>query len=202
MARAEVIALFGPTGVGKTAVALALADRLRAAGEQPVAVSADALQVYQGLEILTGAATADERARLEHRLLSFLPLDATFSAGQYAELAHAEIDGLLDAGPPPDRRRGHRPVPPRRADGAEPATAAPRWASASGGCASSSDMGRRCSTPSSPGARRGRRRTSRPGTGSGSSARSSCTTPESSSRPPSSPSCGRTPPGERPCSWA
>jgi tRNA dimethylallyltransferase len=98
MARAEVIALFGPTGVGKTAVALALADRLRADGEHPVAVSADALQVYQGLEILTGAATADERVRLEHRLLSFLPVDATFSAGQYAELAHAEIDGLLGAG--------------------------------------------------------------------------------------------------------
>lgn len=98
MARDQVIALFGPTGVGKTAVALALADQLRAAGEQPVAVSADALQVYQGLETLTGAATAAERAQLEHRLLSFLPVDAQFSAGQYAELAHAEIDDLLDSG--------------------------------------------------------------------------------------------------------
>ncbi len=98
MAPAEVIALFGPTGVGKTAVAIELADRLRAAGEDPVAVSADALQVYQGLEILTGAATAAERTRLEHRLISFLPIDATFSAGQFAELAHAEIDELLAAG--------------------------------------------------------------------------------------------------------
>ncbi|MDQ6745620.1 MAG: tRNA dimethylallyltransferase, partial [Actinomycetota bacterium] len=56
------------------------------------------LQVYRGLEVLTGAARAAERAQLEHRLLSFLPLDATFSAGQYAELAHAEIDGLLAQG--------------------------------------------------------------------------------------------------------
>jgi len=96
--RAELIALFGPTGVGKTGVALALADRLRELGERPVAVSADALQVYEGLEILTGAATAAERARLEHRLLSFLPVDAQFSAGQYAELAHVEIDGLLADG--------------------------------------------------------------------------------------------------------
>src|ERR1043165_7598276 len=39
-----VVAVFGPTGVGKTAVAIALADRLRAEGEDPVAVSADALQ--------------------------------------------------------------------------------------------------------------------------------------------------------------
>ena len=93
-----MIALFGPTGVGKTAVAIAFAQRLRALGEDPVAVSADALQVYAGLEILTGAATAVERAQLEHRLLSFLPIDATFSAGQYAQLAHAEIDELLEAG--------------------------------------------------------------------------------------------------------
>ena len=54
----QVIALFGPTGVGKTAVAVALADRLRGAGEDPVAVSADALQVYRGLETLTGAASS------------------------------------------------------------------------------------------------------------------------------------------------
>src|SRR5258708_4078038 len=94
----DVIALFGPTGVGKTAVAIALADELRSRGDMPVAVSADALQVYSGLEILTGAAAPAERSRLEHRLISFLPVDATFSAGQYAELAHSEIDDLLAAG--------------------------------------------------------------------------------------------------------
>jgi tRNA dimethylallyltransferase len=94
----RVIALFGPTGIGKTALAIALAERLREQGEDPVAVSADALQVYVGLETLTGVATPAERARLEHRLISFLPLDASFSAGQYAALAHAEIDALLAAG--------------------------------------------------------------------------------------------------------
>jgi len=94
----QIIALFGPTGVGKTAVAVAVAELLRARGEDPVAVSADALQVYAGLETLTGVASAAEQARLEHRLVSFLPLDATFSAGQYAQLAHAQIDELLAAG--------------------------------------------------------------------------------------------------------
>jgi len=94
----RVLALFGPTAVGKTAVALALAERLRGRGEDPVAVSADALQVYAGLGVLTGAASHAERARLEHRLVGFLPVTKTFSAGRYAELAHAEIDGLLAAG--------------------------------------------------------------------------------------------------------
>jgi tRNA dimethylallyltransferase len=93
-----IVAVFGPTGVGKTAVAIALAERLRADGEDPVAVSADALQVYRGLETLTGAATAAERARLEHRLVGILDVTETFSAGAYARLAHAEIDALVAAG--------------------------------------------------------------------------------------------------------
>jgi tRNA dimethylallyltransferase len=86
-----VLAIFGPTGVGKTAVALTLAARLRVEGEDPVAVSADALQVYRGLGVLTGAASPAEQQRLEHRLIAF-------SAGEYARLAHQEIDGLLAAG--------------------------------------------------------------------------------------------------------
>ena len=97
----SLLAIFGPTGVGKTALAFALADRLRARGERPVAVSADALQVYRGLETLTGVPTATQRARLEHRLVSILPVDARFSVGEYAELAHAEIDGLLAQGAAP-----------------------------------------------------------------------------------------------------
>lgn len=94
----QSVALFGPTGVGKTAVAIELARLLRARGEQPVAISADALQVYRGLEILTGVANAAQQAELEHRLVSFLPIDASFSAGQYAQLAHAEIDAALGEG--------------------------------------------------------------------------------------------------------
>jgi tRNA dimethylallyltransferase len=62
-----------------------------------VAVSADALQVYAGLEILTGAATPSEQLPLEHRLLSFLPVTEPFSAGAYARRAHAAIDELLAA---------------------------------------------------------------------------------------------------------
>jgi tRNA dimethylallyltransferase len=93
-----IAALFGPTGVGKTAVAVALAARLRRRGEDPVAVSADALQVYAGLETLTGVASTHEREQLEHRLVAFLAVDKRFSAGEYTQRAHAEIDELLVAG--------------------------------------------------------------------------------------------------------
>ena len=92
----HVLALFGPTGVGKTDVAIALAERLRAEGENPVAISADALQVYRGLELLSGAATQEEQERLEHRLIGFREPSGTFSAGEYAALAHREIDQALE----------------------------------------------------------------------------------------------------------
>jgi tRNA dimethylallyltransferase len=94
----EVIAIFGPTGVGKTAVALALGKRLLERGEDPIAISADALQLYAGLETLTGAPTPQERCELEHRLVGVVPITERFSAGAYAQRAHDEIDRALHAG--------------------------------------------------------------------------------------------------------
>lgn len=97
----QVLAIFGPTAVGKTGVAIAVADLLRARGEQPVAISCDAIQVYRGLEIISGAADAAEQAGLEHRLLGIVPVDGEFSAGRFANLAHAEIDQLIAEGRTP-----------------------------------------------------------------------------------------------------
>lgn len=95
----NVLAIFGPTGVGKTGVAIALAELLRQQrGEDPVAINCDALQVYGGLGVLTGAATAEEQAQLEHRLLGFVPVTEDFSIGDYMPLAHREIDAALEAG--------------------------------------------------------------------------------------------------------
>ena len=96
-----VIAIFGPTGVGKTAVSVELASLLRARGERPVAVSCDAIQVYRGLEILSGAADERERERLEHRLVGIVGIDEEFSAGRFAELARREIDALIADGRTP-----------------------------------------------------------------------------------------------------
>jgi tRNA dimethylallyltransferase len=97
----QAIAIFGPTGIGKTAVAIELAERLRACDRDPVAISADALQVYRGLETLSGAAGAAERARLEHRLLGIVPATDAFSVGEFMPLAHAEIDTALAEGRTP-----------------------------------------------------------------------------------------------------
>lgn len=97
----RVLGIFGPTGVGKTGVAVELAELLHARGEDPVAISCDALQVYEGLETLTGVASDEQRARLEHRLVSFVPVTEPFSVGDYMRCAHREVDAALAAGKRP-----------------------------------------------------------------------------------------------------
>lgn len=93
-----LIALFGPTGTGKTGVAIELARLLRSRGERPLAINCDAIQVYRGLETLSGAANREELAELEHRLLGFVPVDEEYSAGRFAERARQEIDRALEGG--------------------------------------------------------------------------------------------------------
>jgi tRNA dimethylallyltransferase len=77
---------------------VALAKRLRQRSDDPIAVAADALQLYAGLETLTGAPTPEEQRELEHRLVGDVPITERFSAGAYAHRAHDEIDRALHAG--------------------------------------------------------------------------------------------------------
>ncbi|MEN0015936.1 MAG: tRNA (adenosine(37)-N6)-dimethylallyltransferase MiaA [Solirubrobacteraceae bacterium] len=93
-----LLAIFGPTAVGKTAVAIAVAGLLRERGEDPVAIGVDALQVYDGLPLITAQPTADERAQLDHRLVGFVPLTDAWSVAEHTVRAHAEIDAALAAG--------------------------------------------------------------------------------------------------------
>jgi tRNA dimethylallyltransferase len=85
MSLPEVLALYGPTASGKTAVAEALAD---ARGTE--VVSADAMQLYEGLPILTNQ---PERPT---RLVAVWSLEHEGSVAEYAELAHREIDELVE----------------------------------------------------------------------------------------------------------
>jgi tRNA dimethylallyltransferase len=83
-----VLAIFGPTGSGKSAVAEALVERIPAE-----LVSADSMQVYRGLPILTNQSPA--------RLVGIWPLGHEGSVGEYQQLAHAAIDEILAAGSTP-----------------------------------------------------------------------------------------------------
>jgi tRNA dimethylallyltransferase len=85
---ASAIAIFGPTASGKSAVAEEIARRIPAE-----LVSADAMQVYRGLPILTNQSPA--------RLVGIWDLDHEASLGEYQELAHAAIDEILAAGRTP-----------------------------------------------------------------------------------------------------
>ncbi len=97
----RLIALFGPTSVGKSEVALAVARRLAQSGRKAVIIGADSMQLYQGLELITGVTTASERGEVEHRLIGCIPVTTQFSVGQYAALAHSEIDAVIaDGGVP------------------------------------------------------------------------------------------------------
>lgn len=83
-----VLAIFGPTASGKTAVAEAIAERIPAE-----IVSADSMQLYRGLPILTNQGAG--------RLVGIWPLDRQGTVGEYQRLAHAEIDALLAEGRTP-----------------------------------------------------------------------------------------------------
>jgi tRNA dimethylallyltransferase len=83
-----VIGIFGPTASGKSRVSQAVTERIPAE-----LVSADAMQAYRGLPILTNQSPA--------RLAAIWPLDHEASVGEYAPLAHAAIDEILAAGKTP-----------------------------------------------------------------------------------------------------
>ncbi|HEY3578863.1 MAG TPA: tRNA (adenosine(37)-N6)-dimethylallyltransferase MiaA [Gaiellaceae bacterium] len=85
-----VIGLFGPTASGKSDVAEAVTGLIPAE-----VVSADAMQVYDGLPILTNRSPHPER------LVGIWPLSHTASVGEYAPLAHAAVDEILAAGKTP-----------------------------------------------------------------------------------------------------
>jgi len=90
-----VVALYGATALGKTEVALELAERLGAD-----IVVADSMQVYRGLPIVTNQPDASQRARARHHLVGFVSPHEEYTVAEYARRAHEVIDGLLAQGRP------------------------------------------------------------------------------------------------------
>ena len=83
----------GPTGVGKTALAVALAERFR--GE---VISADSRQVYRQMDIGTGKPSAEEQRLAPHHLLDLLDPTESFDLANFLALAHAAIDKVKGRG--------------------------------------------------------------------------------------------------------
>lgn len=81
-----LIAIVGPTGVGKTALSIRLAEEFR--GE---IVSADSRQVYRGMDIGTAKPTEEERRRVPHHLLDLVNPGESFTLAQYQHLAYDTI---------------------------------------------------------------------------------------------------------------
>lgn len=92
-----VLALTGPTAIGKTALALPLAERLD--GE---IISMDSRQVYRGMDIGTAKATAAERARVPHHGIDLVDPGERYSAGRFARNARRWVADI--------RRRGRVPI--------------------------------------------------------------------------------------------
>ena len=82
-----VLVVAGPTGTGKTAAALAVAEQFDA-----VVVSADAMQVYRGMDIGTGKATAAEQERVPHLGIDIRDPHEAFDAADFVALADAGIE--------------------------------------------------------------------------------------------------------------
>jgi tRNA dimethylallyltransferase len=88
-----VVALIGPTAVGKTAVSIEVAQRLDAE-----IVSCDSMQVYRGMPVLSQAPSQEQLAQARHHLVACANPTENFSAGKYRALAREAIQDILSRG--------------------------------------------------------------------------------------------------------
>ena len=88
-----VFALVGPTGTGKTAVALAVAPALRAE-----IVGVDSMQVYRGMDVGTAKPTPEERARVPHHMIDIADPGKPFSVAAFQRTARSATDAILARG--------------------------------------------------------------------------------------------------------
>ncbi|WP_101912011.1 tRNA (adenosine(37)-N6)-dimethylallyltransferase MiaA [Megasphaera vaginalis (ex Bordigoni et al. 2020)] len=88
-----VIAIVGPTAVGKTALSFFLAEEFHSE-----LVSCDAYQIYRGMDIGTAKPTQEELSAYRHHLINIAAADEPFSAARFCALAQAEIAALHERG--------------------------------------------------------------------------------------------------------
>jgi tRNA dimethylallyltransferase len=92
--RPPLIVLAGATATGKTALSLALAEELRAAGTPAEIVSADSRQVYRGMDIGTAKATPEEQGRVPHHCLDLVDPDQPFGVSDFCAAADDALTSI------------------------------------------------------------------------------------------------------------
>jgi tRNA dimethylallyltransferase len=96
MTRERLVCIFGPTGVGKSAIALKLAEHY--GGE---IVGADSMQVYRRMDIGTAKPTPADRSRIFHHLIDVVDPDQPFDASRYQEMAAQAVKSIQGKGGAP-----------------------------------------------------------------------------------------------------
>ena len=91
--KGKILIICGATASGKSALALECARRLNSE-----IISADAMDVYKGLNIGTAKPTLSEQKLVKHHLIDVVDADKTFSVGDYKELARPIVDNLISQG--------------------------------------------------------------------------------------------------------
>ena len=97
-----LVVVAGPTGTGKTALSLDLADLIAAAGGRAEIVNADAMQLYRGMDIGTAKIQEHERRGVPHHLFDLWAVTETASVAAYRDAARRTIEGI--------ERRGAVPI--------------------------------------------------------------------------------------------
>ena len=88
-----VVVVLGPTASGKTSLGIEIAEKL--GGE---IVSADSMQIYENMDIATAKPTVQERSRVPHHLIGFVPVGEKFSVAKYKQIAIETIDDIISRG--------------------------------------------------------------------------------------------------------
>ena len=89
----KILAISGPTAVGKTALAIRVAEEL--GGE---IISCDSMQIYKGMDIGTAKPTKEELARVPHHMLDVVSPDVDFSCAEYKAMATEAIEDIISRG--------------------------------------------------------------------------------------------------------
>jgi len=94
----QLLAVVGPTGTGKSDLALNLVEALAARGERAEIVNCDSMQFYRGMDIGTAKLALDERRGIQHHLLDWLEVRDESTAAEYQTVARELIEKLQGAG--------------------------------------------------------------------------------------------------------